>query len=140
MLCHWYSTIDTQQLILDHWYLVLDTLYFIIDIWYFVMILDCWNWMNHTCDTSHGLSDSVAPMGEASEAPPKKSRKESFLTPCCYIEFFTWYILGSHAKNQPEISKLEQNFRISKFCNVEILHHLGKWKIDIPHLILKIQN
>ena len=27
---------------------------------------------------------------EASKAPPKKSRKESFLTPCCYITFVTW--------------------------------------------------
>ena len=39
--------------------------------------------------TSHGVSDSVAPMGGASEAPPKKSRKESFLTPCCYVAFVT---------------------------------------------------
>ena len=44
--------------------------------------------------TSHGVSDFVAPMGEGPQrpAPPKKSRKESFLTPCCYIAFFTWYI------------------------------------------------
>ena len=29
-------------------------------------------------------------------------------------------------KNQPEISKFEQDFRISKFCNIDISHHLDK--------------
>ena len=62
--------------------------------------------------------------------PPKKSMKESFLTPCCYIEFVAWYISGSHAKNQPEISKLWQEFRISKIIEIKILHHLGKQKIQ----------
>ena len=42
----------------------------------------------------------MAPMGGASEAPHKISRKESSLTPCCYIAFVNWYIYGSHAKNQ----------------------------------------
>ena len=32
--------------------------------------------------------------------------------------------LGSHAKNQPEISKFEQDFRSSKFCEIEIKHYL----------------
>ena len=54
--------------------------------------------------TSHGVSDSVAPMGGGPERTPhKKSRKESFLTPCCYIAFGTWYIKGSHKKNQPSL-------------------------------------
>ena len=39
--------------------------------------------------TSHGVSDSVAPMGGPQRSPPKKSRKESFLTLCCYIAFVT---------------------------------------------------
>ena len=80
------------------------------------------------------------PWGGASEAPPpKKSRKESFLTPCCYIAFFTWYIQGSHAKNQPEISKFEQDFRISKFCENKILHHLDiqKNQLDFEDTGLK---
>ena len=34
-------------------------------------------------------------------------------------------------KNQPEISKFEQNLRISKFCEIEILHHLDKLKMDL---------
>ena len=38
--------------------------------------------------TSHGVSDSVASMGRGPQRPPKKSREESFLTPCCYIAFF----------------------------------------------------
>ena len=43
-----------------------------------------WERLLHFNPTSHGVLDSVAPMGGgASEAPPKKSRKESFLTPCC---------------------------------------------------------
>ena len=43
--------------------------------------------------TSHGVSDSVAPMvGGLRGPPPKKSRKESFLTPCCYIAFLRFYI------------------------------------------------
>ena len=33
----------------------------------------------------------------------------------CYLVY-----LGAHAKNQPEISKFEQDFRISKFCEIEI--------------------
>ena len=37
--------------------------------------------------TSHGVSDSVAPMGGSLRGPPpKKSRKETFLTPCCYFK------------------------------------------------------
>ena len=39
--------------------------------------------------TSHRVSDSVASMGGG---PRRKSRKESFLTPYCYIAFVTWYI------------------------------------------------
>ena len=43
--------------------------------------------------TSHGVSDSVVPIGGGLRGPPpKKSRKESFLTPCCYIAFIRFYI------------------------------------------------
>ena len=76
----------------------------------------------------------------ASKARPKKSRNELFLTTCCCIAFVSWYIYGSHAKNQPETSKFEQDFRISKFCKIDISHHLDKRKIDITRLILKIQD
>ena len=42
---------------------------------------------------SYSLSDSVAPTGGgASEAPPKISKKESSLTPCCYVAFVCLYI------------------------------------------------
>ena len=47
---------------------------------------------------SYGLSDSVAPTGGGLRGPPKISKKESSLTPCCYIAYFYLYILGSHAK------------------------------------------
>ena len=83
---------------------------------------------------SHGVLDSVA------EAPPQKSRKESFLTPCFYIAFVTKYFQVSHAKNQPETSKFEQDFRNSKFYEMEISHHLDKRKIYVTCLILKIQD
>ena len=43
------------------------------------------------------------------------------------------------SKNQPQISKFEQDIRISKFCTIEISHHPEKRKIDITHLIFKIQ-
>ena len=41
-------------------------------------------------------------------------------------------------KSQPEISKFERDFKISKFCEMEILHQLDKRKIHITRLILKI--
>ena len=43
-------------------------------------------------------------------------------------------------KVQPEITKFEQDFSISKFCEIEILHRLDKQKINITRLILKIQD
>ena len=35
---------------------------------------------------------------------------------------------------------LRKNFKISKFCKIEISHHFNKRKIDITHLILKIED
>ena len=78
--------------------------------------------------------------GGASEAPPKISRKESSLTPCCYIAFVCLYIQGSHANFRTEISKFERDFRILKFCEIEISHHIDKRKMAITRLILKIQD
>ena len=49
--------------------------------------------------------------GGASEAPPKLSRKESSLTPCCYIAFVSGYIDGSH----PKILKSQNLRKISGF-------------------------
>ena len=46
--------------------------------------------------------------GGASEAPPKISRKEPSLTPCCYIAFVCLY----KKKNRMEISKSERDFRL----------------------------
>ena len=89
---------------------------------------------------SYGLSDSVAPMWGASEAPPKISRRESSLTPCCYIAFVCLCINGSHAKIWTEVSKFERDFRISKFSEIEISRHIDKQKIAITHLILKIED
>ena len=77
--------------------------------------------------------------GGASEAPPKLSRKESSLTPCCYIAFVCLYIQGSHAKIRTEISKFEQDFRIS-ICEIDISHHIEKRKIAITRLILIQQH
>ena len=68
------------------------------------------------------------------------SKKESSLTPCCYIAFVCLYIEGSYAKNRTEISKFERDFRISKYCEIEISHHIDKQKIAITRLILKIED
>ena len=38
---------------------------------------------------------------------------------------------GVTCKNQPEISKFEQDLRISTFCKIEILHNLDNRKIGI---------
>ena len=65
----------------------------------------------------------------AYQPTPEISRKESFLTPCCYIVFVNWYIYESHTRIQTKNSKFEQNFRISKFCEIENTHHLDKRKI-----------
>ena len=74
--------------------------------------------------TSHGVSDSVAPMGGGtSEAPPpKKSRRESFLTPCCYIAF----LLGKFRGHMQKISQKSQN--LSKISGFQ-----KNFKIEISH-------
>ena len=55
------------------------------------------------------------------------------------VIFATEYLL-LHTKIWTEISKIQRDFRISKFFKIEISHHLDKWKMDITRLILKIQD
>ena len=86
--------------------------------------------------TSHGVSDSLAPSGGPQRPPPKKSRKYSFLTPCCYIAFLRFYIKGSHTKIWTETSKFERDFRISKFCEIEI----SGWFVACDPLIYQVKN
>ena len=45
-----------------------------------------------------------------------------------------------HAKMQTEISNIWQGVRISKFSEIEILHHLDEQKMAITRLILKIDG
>ena len=55
-------------------------------------------------------------------------------------EWSATVLYWSHAKNHTEISKFERDFRISRFCEIEISHHSDKRKIVITYLILKIQD
>ena len=41
---------------------------------------------------------------------------------------------------QKEVSNLSKDFRISKFCKIELSHHIDKQKLPITRLILKIQD
>ena len=66
-------------------------------------------WIN---PTSHGVSDSVAPMAGGLRGPPKKSRKDSFLTHVA-IKHLLLGILRGHMQ---KISQKSQNLsKISGF-------------------------
>ena len=68
------------------------------------------------------------PWGGGLRGPPQEIKEGVISDPMllysiCYLVF-----LGVTCKNQPKISKFEQDFRISKFCEMEISHHFDEQK------------
>ena len=76
----------------------------------------------------------------ASEAPLKYQGRSLFRPHVTKSYFETYKSYDHMQKFGPKIKKFEQDFRISKFCKIEILHHLDKRKIALTCLILKIQS
>ena len=81
-----------------------------------------------------GLSDFVAPMGGGLRSPPLYIKTGVIFDPMLLYSICLFVYLGSHAIIRTKISKFEQDFRISKNFEIEILHHIDKVKI------LKIQD
>ena len=86
-------------------------------------------------------TDSVVPTRRGPQRPPLRYQGRSHLWPNVAIyNLFLGIFSGSNAKIQKEIWKFKWDFKNSKFCEIEILHHIDKQKIAKTRFILNIQD